>query len=106
MTLVSEPAISEKDFQTEVLKRAKQFGWMAYHTFDSRRSQKGFPDLILVRGVVMICLELKSDSKSSKESDEQKAWIKALKGVKIITADFAYPRHLDQVVSALSARAR
>ena len=98
--------MSEKDFQAAVLEVAKVNGWMAYHTYDSRRSQSGFPDLVLVRGAVCIFLELKSDSKGAKESDEQKAWIKALKGVKIITADFAYPRHLDQVVSALSARAR
>ena len=74
----SKPAMSEKAFQAEVLKRANQFGWLAYHTFDSRRSQEGFPDLVLVRGAVCIFLELKSDSKSAKESPEQKAWIKAL----------------------------
>ena len=96
----------EKEFQASVLKAAKQFGWLPYHTLFSRGSAAGFPDLILVRGAVMICLELKSDSKSAVESVAQKEWIHALKQVSIIEADFAYPRHLEQIVSTLSARAR
>ena len=98
--------MTEAEFQAAILKEAKRFGWLAYHTLFSKGSQAGFPDLILVRGVVMICLELKSDSKSAKESEAQKVWIKALKGVKLVTADFAYPRHLDQIIGNLSARAR
>ena len=96
----------EKEFQATVLEAAEANGWLCYHTHRSDRSQPGFPDLILVRGAVMIALELKSDLKSAKESDAQKEWIRALKGVKIVTADFAYPRHLDQILSKLSARAK
>ena len=98
--------MTEAEFQAAILKEAKRFGWLAYHTLFSKGSQAGFPDLILVRGVVMICLELKSDSKSAKESEAQKEWIRALKQVNIIEADFAYPRHLDQILSKLSVRAR
>ena len=96
--------MSEKEFQAVVLEAAKVNGWMAYHTYDSRKSQSGFPDLILIRGAVCLALELKSDK--GVPSAAQKKWIKAFKQVKIIEADFAYPRHLDQVVSVLSARAR
>lgn len=41
---------SEKDFQAAVVRRAKELGWsLVYHTRDSRRSPKGFPDLVLVK---------------------------------------------------------
>ena len=96
--------MNEKEFQSSILKEAKRFGWKAYHTYDSRRSHKGFPDLVLVRGVVCLFLELKAED--GVESDEQKEWIRALKQVNIVEADFAYPRHLDQIISRLSARAR
>ena len=96
----------EQEFQQTVIEAAEVHGWLYYHTHRSDRSPAGFPDLILVRGAVMICLELKSDSKSAKESDAQKEWIRRLKGVKIVTADFAYPRHLDQILNKLSARAK
>ena len=96
--------MTEAEFQAAILKEAKRFGWKAYHTYDSRRSHKGFPDLVLVRGVVCLFLELKAED--GVESDEQKEWIRALKQVNIVEADFAYPRHLDQIISNLSARAR
>jgi len=65
---------SEKDFQSAVVKLAKLHGWMVYHTFDSRRSEPGFPDLVLMRDGVMIVAELKLDSKVS---DAQKEWLAA-----------------------------
>src|SRR5688572_19177552 len=40
---------TERAFQAQVVKYARLMGWTAYHTHDSRRSQAGFPDLVLVR---------------------------------------------------------
>ncbi len=40
----------EKEFQREVLTLAKDCGWThRYHTYFSDRSERGFPDLVLVR---------------------------------------------------------
>ena len=52
--------MTEKELQGAVVKLARMRGWMVYHTFDSRRSQPGFPDLVLVRPPVMWAVELKS----------------------------------------------
>ncbi len=73
-----EPAedVSERDFQAEVVKRAKALGWMTYHTFDSRRSDPGFPDLVLVRDRVVFA-ELKR--MTGKLSVVQMCWIESLR---------------------------
>ena len=51
--------ITEKMFQQAVVDYARLHKWMVYHTFNSRRSVKGFPDLLLVRERT-ICAELKT----------------------------------------------
>ena len=45
--------MTEKAFQSDVMRVAKMLGWLCYHTFDSRRSASGFPDLVLVRERVL-----------------------------------------------------
>lgn len=70
------PPESEKSFQSTVLRLASIYHWMSYHTWDSRRSQAGFPDLIMVRDGRVLAVELKSDK--GKVTPEQKVWLDAL----------------------------
>lgn len=49
----------ERKWQKIVTRLARTLGWLVYHTYDSRRSAKGFPDLVLVRDRV-VWAELKS----------------------------------------------
>jgi hypothetical protein len=55
------PAIEEVAFLATVTELATLTGWLVYHTYDSRRSQAGFPDLVLARGDRLIFAELKTD---------------------------------------------
>src|SRR5262249_9597890 len=57
---VLDRAITERAFQADVIAYALLRGWHPYHTHDSRRSQPGFPDLVLVRGKRLLFAELKS----------------------------------------------
>ena len=41
--------ITERDFQDQAQQLAPLSRWLAYYTYDSRRSQAGFPDLALMR---------------------------------------------------------
>jgi hypothetical protein len=67
----------EREFQAEVIRLAKLLGWRVYHTFNSRRSASGFPDLVLVRDRVMYA-ELKTDR--GKPTPLQLEWAQALTG--------------------------
>lgn len=71
-------AMSEKQLQSQVEELAKRMGWMGYHTHDSRRSQPGFPDLILVhpRQRRILWRELKSEI--GRPTPEQQAWMSSL----------------------------
>ncbi len=52
-------AMTEKALHEAVEELATHLGWGHYHTYDSRRSKAGFPDLVLWRGRVLF-IELKS----------------------------------------------
>ena len=65
----------EKEFMARVVALAKANGWLCYHTHYSRKSEKGFPDLVLVRDRVIFA-ELKSAE--GRLSEEQGEWVAAL----------------------------
>jgi len=69
-------SVTEREFQTDVVKTARGCGWITYHTHDSRRSDKGFPDLVMVRERVVFA-ELKTDRGTA--SAEQQEWLRRLK---------------------------
>jgi len=74
MTLVE---LSEKQWQAQIVELARRLNWAVYRTFDSRRSQPGFPDLVLVRDRVVF-VELKTER--GKVSEEQGGWIDPRRG--------------------------
>ena len=65
--------ITESQMLAAVRQAAKLGGWLCYHTHDSRRSEPGFPDLVLVRPPVILFLELKGPK--GRATPEQRHWI-------------------------------
>ena len=66
--------MSERELQDNVIALARTLGW---RTYDSRRSDPGFPDLVMVRGDVLIVAELKRQRRY-RVSAAQDAWLAAL----------------------------
>lgn len=90
----------EKDVQSAILDIARLLGWRVYHTFDSRKSEAGFPDLVLVRDRVVYA-EVKRAGERPRPN--QIEWLNALSSagaeVYVWTED-----DYDEIVSILSLR--
>jgi hypothetical protein len=76
---------TEKQFQAAVVEYAELNGWLIYHTYDSRRSNPGFPDLVMVhrgegeavpRRCRLVFAELKTER--GRTSLAQAVWLEAL----------------------------
>ena len=94
----------EQWFQDRVIQRARHCGFeQIYHTWDSRHSPAGFPDLILLKGKVMIVAELKDTGKQC--SAEQYEWLLAfLKVTKHVY--LWYPEDEENEIAELFERLR
>lgn len=72
--------ISEAELQATVVGLARTHGWMVYGVIDrkdfAKRYDKGFPDLVLVKGDYLVFAELKSEN--GELASEQWAWLNAL----------------------------
>lgn len=101
MTAAKTPALSERQWQAQVLRLAGLHGWMAHHTHDSRRSQPGFPDLVLVRAGRLIFAELKTDT--GRLRPEQAVWLDELQRTPAEVYVWR-PADVDAVVAVLSRR--
>ncbi len=93
---------TEKDFQAQVLEVAKLNGWLIYHTYDSRRSSPGFPDLVLVKPPLVVFAEIKSDA--GKVTPAQDGWLGALSGCSEKITGVWRPSDWDEIVDVLSGR--
>lgn len=92
------PRITERQFQAQVVTLLRLHGWpLVYHTFDSRRSEAGFPDLVACRphdGRLLI-VELKAQR--GRMTEAQKAWRAGLGEVRRVTVDVWRPSDGDRI---------
>ncbi len=65
--------IPEKDLQGQVEHLLRLFCWRYYHTWNSRRSVEGFPDLIALRRDRGLVAELKKEGEEP--TPEQQNWL-------------------------------
>ena len=94
----------EAAFQARVIAAAQGYGWLVYHTFDSRRSAKGYPDLTMAHpDHGLIFAELKREG--GKPSPEQEDWLATLRlaahGDARVVVALWRPSDWDEVVRAL-----
>lgn len=90
---------TERSFQAMVVELASIRGWLCYHTYDSRRSNPGFPDLVMVRGERLIFAELKS--RLGRVTREQQLWHHALWAVPQVECYVWKPADWDYIEEVL-----
>lgn len=54
--------MNEQQWQANVIELCKYLGYIVYHTHDSRRSEPGFPDLVIVGNNRCLFRELKTEN--------------------------------------------
>lgn len=94
--------LNEQEPEVELLAKVKELaeytGWMVYHTYDSRRSDEGFPDLVLVKDRVIFA-ELKSEK--GKLSPKQLEWIGGLRDLAGAAVCVWRPSDFDEIARVL-----
>jgi hypothetical protein len=89
--------MSEAELQELVIAAARLGGWRWYHTADSRRSNPGWPDLVLVRGREALFVELKSEK--GRVRPEQREWLQALERVETFSTGILRPSDADAFIT-------
>jgi len=75
-------SMKEAALQSQADRMAVRNGWLAYHTYDSRRSPSGYPDSTYVRAGVMFLAEYKQQGKYP--TAKQREWIAAITAAGIV----------------------
>lgn len=70
--------MKESELQAAIIEMAHYSGWLVYHTHDSRRSNPGFPDLVMVHPKHKITVFAELKSATGRLSPEQQLWADAL----------------------------
>jgi len=91
--------INERTFQAAIVELARLAGWRTYHTFDSRRSESGFPDLCMTRGGRLLAVELKA--MKGKVSLAQREWLAALASCPGVEVHIWRPGDWDEIERTL-----
>ncbi len=92
---------TEAEFQSAVFKLARGAGFLCYHTRDSRKSEAGFPDCVMVHPwrKLVIVAELKVGT--NKCTPAQVAWLEAFRAVGLTAVEWR-PEQWNEIVATIS----
>lgn len=94
------PDERETPFMQRVIATARRLGWQVYHTYDSRKSAAGFPDLCLVRPGEAILAECKQNRE--KPTQAQQVWLQLFASVPGVEACVWRPRDEPAILARLA----
>lgn len=92
----------EEILLAKVIALAKITGWKAYHTRDSRKSEPGFPDLVLTNGEDVLIWELKDNRR--KPTVDQERWLNLFQHTGKVEAGLYRPRDWPAIVERLTRK--
>ena len=91
----------EDDFVEQLRQHCQARHWFFYHTYDSRKSREGFPDVVAIsRGGRVLWIEAKRQ-RGYKISDDQIAVLDRLEANPANEVILARPRDLDEIIELL-----
>ncbi len=100
---LQQETMLENDFQNNVIDAARKFGWHVYHVYDVQTAtERGFPDLVLLREGECIYAELKKAN--GRLSDEQVEWLRLFKTIQGNEVVVWRPADYDGVIARLARR--
>lgn len=91
--------MKERDWQRTILEAARYLNWHVYHTFDSRRSAAGFPDLLLIKPPRLLVIEVKTER--GRVTAAQESWLALFAALPGVTALVARPSDWPAVEAVL-----
>jgi hypothetical protein len=94
--------LAERDFQRQVIALARLLGWKVYHPHLSKWSERGWPDLAMVKPPRLILAELKRDG--AKATDAQAEWLALLGACPGVEAYLWRPEDWDALQAVLEGR--
>ena len=93
----------EAELLVRVVELARLEGWLVYHSGNSRWIQPGFPDLVLVRALRVLCVEIKPPKGGL--TKRPKAWLKELGECPVVETYLWRPADWDALREILGVRA-
>ena len=94
--------IHEKEWMQQVIDLARMLGYLVYHTHNSIRSEKGYPDLMCIRPPRLIVVEVKT--LKGRLTPEQKKWLEWFKACGVETYVWR-PNQLEEIIEILQRTA-
>jgi len=92
--------VTEAELDSAIRKLCELYRFRRYHTYRSRRSPAGFPDLVLVKPPRVLFVELKSDD--GRTTREQDAWLDDLSRCPGIERYLWKPQDLERAAAILA----
>jgi hypothetical protein len=93
--------MKEKEWMQEIIQIARWLNYLAYHTYDSRRSEFGYPDLTLCRlppRPRFVLIEAKTEK--GRLTPSQKTWLEGAQAAGIEAYIFR-PSDRDRLIEIL-----
>jgi hypothetical protein len=91
--------LTEASFLKTVREAARLAGWETYHTLNSKGSEPGWPDLVLVKPGRLLISELKTDH--GRLTREQTHWLRLLATCAAPEVSVWRPDDLDAILATL-----
>ena len=96
--------LTERAFQDKLINFARNQGWRVYHTYDSRRNEPGFPDLVMTNGHFVYHVELKTNK--GRVTKIQQAWLDDLDNSAMHVVRVWRPSDRDEFIRVIQTDAR